>query len=1147
MTAYVELRSHTCFSFSDGAVSPEALARRARRLGYTHLGITDTADLGALAKFSAEAMAPMKDPECTESASHTDETCEVCQRLVRPIVGVELNVDGHPAAFLARDQEGYCNIAALATMARVGQWEEWDKKRQAKRRGRPKVTWAQVAAHARGIHALTGPASGELASLIRTGRSREAAHRLTAWRDVFADRLAVEVQLHHTGGHEEALAAELIALAEEHGVPWVTTQDPRYIDDRGRLVHDLFTALRYDLTVAAGAERGVLHPNGEWRLKSPAEMAVLWRGREDGLHESVRIAEECTGFTLDWMRPPLPDFRKAKINAGHADRDDNEVLRTLTYEGALVRWREEGAGALTTAQTDQIDHELKIIGELGFAGFFLVMADAVRFARHRGILCQGRGSAANSVVAYCLAITAVDPVKHGLLFERFLSEARVDGKSEPPDIDVDFEHERREEVLDYMYDNYDRAHAAITGVTQMYRAPNAVQDAMRALGYPVEQALEISKRVHGFDPAESVSVAAEVAESHGVNLKDARGRALLTALEGFDGLARMHSTHVGGFVLSAAPLGNYLPVEQTTMGRTILQFDKDDLDLIGVPKFDFLGLGALRMVRLAFDCIEQTTGRKLEMYSVPEPDEKTYDLIQRGETIGTFQIESRAQINSILHTKPDHLYDIVVQVALIRPGPIQAAFVRPYTHRRLGEERVTYPHPDLEPILRRTQGIPIFQEQAMAIAMKLGGYSGGQADALRRTMGNIRKKGRLESALVGLKTAMLARAARGEIAELSQETAARICEDLLSFANYGFPESHAWSFALIAYATAYLKAHYATEFFLGLLNAQPMGFYPISTLVHDARRHGVVVRPPCLAEGSWDCTVVCHPEPPSPGHPEERSDVGCHPERSEGSAFMNAVPSDSERQQRDTKADPSRPSLALGGTRDDYSLRIGWRFVRGIDDKVIDTLKAAYEDRPFTSIADVVQRGKLDRGKVLAFAQAGAFGYWAPDRRHAAWEGLRAAGDVLPLAPATVGFHDPVPIDEQQLVFLDYHAVGMSIYGHPMASARAKLEAGGAIDSRGLLEARDKRIVTVGGLVTVRQRPATAGGTIFLLLEDEWGFMNIVVPQKLVGPNEEVVKRSTFVLVQGRVENDGASISVVGQRFKDLEVGPLTHRAHEFR
>jgi error-prone DNA polymerase len=972
--------------------------------------------------------------------------------------------------------------------------------------------------HARGLHALTGPASGELASSIQRGNTSEAERVLNRWRELFDDRdrrLAIEVQLHHTSGTETALASELIALAERAGVPWFVTQDPRYADEGGRVVHDMLTALRYTLDVETAAERGLLHPNGEWRLVSPREMALRWRGREEGLRETVRIADECTGFTLDWMRPPLPDFGRAKVGGGMWAYDDNQALRRWTLEGARERW-----GELSPRQHQQIEHELELIGRLGFAGFFLVMADAVRFARGKGILCQGRGSAANSAVAFCLRITAVDPVKHGLLFERFLSEARVDGKSEPPDIDVDFEHERREEVLDYMYGHYDRKHAAITAVTQLFHAPTAVQDAMRALGYPVADALEISKRVHNYEPADCVEAVREVAGRRGVRLDDARGRCLLAALPSFDGLARLRSTHVGGFVLSGSPLGHWLPIEQTTMGRTIVMFDKDDLDMIGVPKFDFLGLGALTMVRLAYDELERQTGVRPEMYAVPEPDAKTYDLIQKGETIGTFQIESRAQINSILHTKPDHLYDLVVQVALIRPGPIQANFVHPYTYRRLGLEPVTYPHPDLAPILERTQGIPIFQEQAMAIAMSLGGYSGAQADALRRTMGNIRKQERLARALSDLKTAMLARAARGEISGIDEPTATKICEDLLSFANYGFPESHAWSFALIGYATAYLKAHHPTEFFLGLLNAQPMGFYPVSTLVHDAKRNGVVVLAPCLATGSWDCTT----EPA--GHPERGA-------------------------RKDLMRSDEHEILSLATLAQDDSkrlLRIGWRFVRGVGDKVIDRLKAAYVDRPFTSIADVVTRAQLNRGEVLAFAQAGAFAVWAADRRHAAWEGLRATGDVLPLAPATVNVHEPVPIDHDQLVFLDYHAIGMSIDGHPMTAVRERLKRGGAIDSLELMTMPNGRRVTVGGLVTVRQRPSTAGGTIFLLLEDEHGFMNIVVPAKLVADNEEVVKRAPFVLVQGRVENDGAAISVCGFRFKELEVGAhLTHHAHEFR
>jgi error-prone DNA polymerase len=1108
---YTELRTHTAFSFGDGAVSPEALARRARHLGYTHLGVTDCADLGGIARFAVEALAPAKDPACANAAAHDalgKGTCPTCQRPIQPVVGAELEVDGHPAAFIARTPEGYQNLATLVTLARMGEWNRWEKAEQARRRGRAGIGFDQLARHAKGLHALTGPLNGPIASRVRAGDEINARRLLHEWRELFGEHLSVEVQLHYTGGNESALAGNLIALAEQCRVPWVVSHDPRYVDDGGRLVHDILTALRHDTTLDDAMDRGLLRPNGEWRLRSPRAMAQRWLDRPEGLRETARIVESCESFTLDWMRPPFPDF--ARITG--SGREDNEYLRQVTYEGAAARW----GHALTDAQRAQLDHELALIAKLGFAGFFLVMADAVQFAKTNGILCQGRGSAANSAVAFCAGITAVDPVKHGLLFERFLSDARVGSKaSEPPDIDVDFEHERREEVLDYMYRKYDRAHAAITGVTQMYRGPNAVQDAMRAFGYPPELAVKISRRVHYSDPGDSAeAIREDVAQRVGFDLSDHRAQVLLKAIGAFEGIARLRSTHVGGFVLSAAPLGSFLPIEQTTMGRTILQFDKDDLDYINVPKFDFLGLGGLRMVKLAFDAIEARTGTRPEMYSIPTDDPKTYDLIASGETIGTFQIESRAQIASIHHTKPALLYDIVVQVSLIRPGPIQAKFVHPYTQRRLGREPVTYPHPALEPILARTRGIPIFQEQAMAIAMALGGYTGGEADALRRTMGNIRKKDRLVLALKDLRAAMLERSRAGAIAPMTEEVADRICEDLVSFANYGFPESHAWSFALIAYATAWIKAHHPTEFLLGLLNAQPMGFYPISTLIHDARRHGVEVLPPCLKAGSWECTTEWGVE----GGEWGATAGGCQP--------SHPTPH---------TARPTR-----------IALRIGWKFIRGIGDTVIERLKAAHARRPFDSIADVVRRATLDRGESLALAKAGAFGGWAADRRHAAWEALRATGDVLPLAPSRTSLHAPAPLTNDRLVLIDYHAVGLSLNGHPMEVARERLRRGGALDSRDLESTPGGRVVTVAGLVTIRQRPSTANGTIFLLLEDEHGFINVIVPAKLVPDNEEAVKHSTFILVRGKLEKDGVT-NVVGQKFKALPVSDVMHRARSFR
>jgi error-prone DNA polymerase len=1050
---FVELRAHTAFSFGDGAVTPEALAARAAELDYPAIGLTDAADFGGIPRFVLEAE----------------------RRGVKPIVGAELEVDGHAMAFLVETAEGYRNLAALVTRARVGELAGWEREHPRTRRGRASLTSSQVAERSAGLIALTGPPSGELGTHLLAGRREEAARALAHWREVFGDRLAVEVQFHHAGSHETALVDGLIGLAERERVPWVVCRDPRYLDNTSRLVHDMLTALRADQTLDEAAHAGVLLPSGHWRLPRREEMAREWARRPEGLATSAAIAERCR-FELEWMRPPLPHF---PVPEGHSDIS---WLRACVEAGARERW-----GEIRAEHWAQLGHELTVIERLGFSGFFLVMWDAVRKARELGILCQGRGSAANSAVAYCLGVTAVDPVANGLLFERFLSDARVDGQTEAPDIDLDIEHDRREELLDYVYGHYDRTRAAITCVVQHYRAPNALLDAMRALGYPVELAHQLSKRMHYAEAADGAELLRKgLAKQFGLELDDARGRTLLALMRGCDELPRLRSTHVGGFVLSAAPLGDYLPIEHTTMGRTIIQFDKDDLDSIGVPKFDFLGLGGLSLVRRAFDAIETRTGTRPAMYRLPPDDPATYELISRGDTIGTFQIESRAQIASILHTKPDRIYDLVVQVALIRPGPIQAKFVHPYTRRRRGHEPVTYAHPALEPILRRTQGIPIFQEQAMAIAMRLGRSTAAEADALRRAMGHQRKRTRLAAALDALERRMAEHGVATDVAH-------QIREDLESFGNYGFPESHAWSFALIAYATAYLKCHYPAEFFMAILNAWPMGFYPPSTLIHDARRSGLEVRPPCLRAGARECTV----EP---------------------------------------AADPGRPAL-----------RVGWRHIRGVGTRTLDRLDAARAAGPFESIEDVVRRAALARAEVLHLAEAGAFAAWEADRRRAAWEGLHAAGDVLPLAPMPKDTYEPRPLSRNELVFLDYHSTGTSVLGHPMDEVRGRLRAAGALDSRDLLSLEGRREILVGGLVTIRQRPVSANGTVFLLLEDEHGFINVIVPEKIATEYAEVVKFAPFVVVLGRFERDGEVRNVVSRRLKELQVRRLTHAARSFR
>jgi error-prone DNA polymerase len=1115
--AFVELRAHTAFSFGDGTCSPESLVARAAEQGHGALGVADHADLGGVIRFTLEAE----------------------RRGIKPVVGVELEVDGFPTALLARDALGYRNLAALVTKSRVGEigrWGEPDEVRERggrrapvrpkgssarghaldrryavplPARGRPALTFHDIIERAEGVYCLTGPATGEIATHVRTGRAAEAAFLLDRWREAFGSRLAVEVQLHHAGGHEEALAAGLIELAERSRVAWVVTNEPRYLDGGGRLVHDLLVANRAGVCVNTAASWGLLLPNGEWRLKSPREMALLWKGRERGLEAAAAIAADCAAFDLRWLRPPLPHF---PVPRGHTD---DSYLRRLVYEGAAERW-----GELDERQRAQIEHELGVIRRLGFAGFFIVMWDAIRFARSRDILCQGRGSAANSAVAYCLGITAVDPVKHGLLFERFLSEVRTDGRTEAPDIDVDFEMHRREEVLDYMYDHYERQHSAITAVTQSFHAPTAVQDMMRALGYPAELAFSLSKRLHGAEPSEGAARLREgLAAEHGLDLEEPRGRALLAALEKLDDVPRLRSTHPGGFVLSSEPLGDYMPIEHTTMGRTILQFDKDDLDAAGIPKFDFLGLGGLSAVHLAFDAIGKRTGEKLALYTLPVDDPATYDMIALGDTVGTFQIESRAQIQSILQTRPERLYDIVVQVALIRPGPIQARFVHPYTERRRGREAVQYAHPSLEPILRRTYGVPIFQEQAMAIAMALGGFSAAEADELRRAMGHRRKLAKLQAALERLR-------ARCVQQGVSEDVARQVVEDLHSFANYGFPESHAWSFALIAYATAYLKANYPTEFYLGLLNAWPMGFYPPATLVHDARRRGVSVLGPCLRDGEWDCTIEMH-----------GADHGA-----EAGAMVKELADDES-------SAPASPSSRPSRSAPDCSLRVGWRHINGLGEKAREALQAAHAEGPFTSIGDVVRRASLTRADALQLARAGAFEAFSPGRRKAAWEALRAAGDLLPLAPAHVLPFDPAELEGEELVFLDYLATGISVNGHPMEFVRERLRAAGIVSSRDMQDMHDGERITIAGLVVARQHPETANGTVFVLLEDEFGYINAIVSPDLYEKNREVVRFAPFLIIEGRFEREDRVMNVIGRRFRELDVRrreKISYRSRDF-
>jgi error-prone DNA polymerase len=789
---------------------------------------------------------------------------------------------------------------------------------------------------------------------------------------------------------------------------------------------------------------------------------------------------------------------------------------------------------LTQRVRRQIRHELAVIARLDLAGYFLTVWDIVRFARRRGILLQGRGSAANSCVCYCLGITAVDPIKFELLFERFLSEERGGA----PDIDLDIEHEQREEVLQYVYNKYGREHAAMVCEAITYRGRSAVRDAARVLGFSTDVADRLATEAERREAAE----AADALEDGGLvacGLDPANGRvrALVHVVRGLDQLPRHRSIHVGGFVLTECLLSRVVPIEPAAMAeRTVIQWDKDDLDFTGLIKIDLLGLGMLTCLAKAIRYIRETRGTAIDLAQLPASDPQVYEMIQAADTVGVFQIESRAQMNSLPRLKPERFYDLVVQVALIRPGPIQGDMVHPYVRRRRGEEPVTYLHPDLEPILQRTLGVPLFQEQGMKVAVAMAGFTPGQADALRRAMGFKRSKEAMALIEPALRQGMTKRG-------ISPDVQDQLVKQLTAFANYGFPESHSASFALLVYASAYLKRYYAPEFFCALLNSQPMGFYAPGTLVHDARRHAVDVRPVDLAYSSWDCTLELGDEEQIvAGREEARGPARGGRELTTGGELAF-------RRWREPEASGSRASDRLE-TISAPALRIGLRFVRGLGSSAEQKLKAAWEaGGPFRSVEDVVRRSGLGLPALKTLAEAGAFQtLWGPGRRSALWEVLaRLAQKPLAQVEST---REPKlrEMKKVELVAADYTTTGLCTHGHPMEHLRAALRVRGVLSAEELRSVRSGRCVKVAGVVICRQRPGTAKGVCFITLEDETGFSNFVVYADLFQRHRKTIVRSPVLLIEGIVQNEQDVVNVQARRIAAIEpqAGAELIESHDF-
>jgi error-prone DNA polymerase len=1058
---YAELHCTTNFSFLRGGSHPDELVLKAHALGYSALAITDHSTLAGIVRAHGAAK----------------------QVGLKLLVGAAVvPVDAAPLVVWATNRTGYSNLCRLLTAGHAagrgtghGAGRDGSSDDAA---ARCRIGIGDVAAHADGL--LAGVPLARLADAARAGgrsATGAAAERIQQWREVFGERLHALAEVALEGDDEDRLQW-CARLAREARVPIVAAGDVRYHERSRMPLFDVLAAVRARCTVEEVRDR--LLSNGERHLHDRRRIAERFARLPGAVERTVEIADRCT-FSLDELRYEYPDAIVPK------DRSPREHLAHLAWEGARKRYPD----GIPDKVAGLVEHELSLIAEMGYEAYFLTVFDLVRFARRRGILCQGRGSAANSAICYCLGITSVDPARMDVLFERFISRER----REAPDIDIDFEHDRREEVIQYIYETYGRSRAAMTAEVISYRLRSAVRDVGKALGLSLDRVAAVADRL---DVADGVAALPDRLAEAGLDPTGDTGTRLTTLVGQLIGFPRHLGQHVGGMVMTRGDLCDLVPIQPAAMdGRTIVQWDKNDLDELGILKVDCLALGMLSAIRRAFDLVAAVGGERLSLATVPAEDPAVYEMIARADTVGVFQIESRAQMSMLPRLKPACFYDLVIEVAIVRPGPIQGDMVHPYLRRRAGEEPVEFPSEAVRQVLEKTLGVPLFQEQAMRLAVVAAGFTPGEADQLRRAMGAWRRPGVIDEFRRRLIDGMLARG-------LSQAFAERVFQQIRGFGEYGFPESHAASFALLVYVSAWLKRHHPAAFTAALLGSQPMGFYAPAQLVRDARSHGVRVLPVDVNASRWHAGLES---------PPGRSANGSVRGRDAASA----------------------------------ALRLGLEQVFGLGEAAGRRIESARRDGPFRLPHELARRAGLDRESLLHLARAGALESMGLDRRRAVWEAMRCLDrpGSLPLLERLEddGADDGEPLPAavpQEEVIADYRTVGLSLKAHPMHFEREQLARRGVATATAAGRLPEGRRVKVAGIVLVRQRPATAAGTIFLTIEDETGAANVVVRPGVWQAAGHSARRATVLLVHGRIQRRGAVVHVVATK---LEPAAASHPA----